>query len=247
MLKQLYEKFQHWSNSGSVWLYSDPHFNDKDCSSIDPEWPSPEEQIRKINEKVHKNDTLIILGDIGDFTYIPKLKVNYKILIAGNHDLGLSNYKKKKIQRVYDVEDYKSNERSLREELREEFPTADIFISKSYEFHSPFVRYNVTIDDRMFNEVYGGPLFISDKILLSHEPIDLNFAWNIHGHTHSRAGHNDYDNYHYNVCSNTIHYEPVCLNKLIKEGYLKRIENIHRITIDKATENLINKTSSNKL
>lgn len=247
MLKQLYEKFKHWSSSGCVWLYSDPHFKDADCSLIDPKWPLPEEQIRKINEKVHKNDTLIILGDIGDPTYIPKLKANYKVLIAGNHDLGLSNYKKKKIHRVYNVEDYESNEGKLRKELRKEFPTADIFISKSYEFHSPFVRYNVTIDNRMFDEVYGGPLFISDKILLSHEPINLNFVLNIHGHTHSREGFDNYDNYHYNVCSNTIHYEPICLNKLIKEGYLKRVENIHRMTIDKAIENLNNKVSSSKL
>lgn len=239
MLPQLYENFQHWSDGGSVWIYSDPHFADEDCLKIDPNWPSPEEQIAKINAKVHKNDTLIILGDIGDISYIPKLKANYKVLIAGNHDLGLSNYKKKKIQRVYDVEDYERSGSKLRAELRKEFPTADIHISKSYEFHSPFVRYNVTIDDRMFDEVYGGPLFIGEKILLSHEPIDLPFALNIHGHTHATVGYGFHKINQFNACSNSVCFEPQNLGEIIKAGYLKRIETIHRLTIDKASKNPI--------
>ena len=94
MLPQLYENFQRWSDSGTVWLYSDPHFDDADCKAISTEWPSPEEQIAKINKKVHKGDTLIILGDIGNPEYIKRIKAGYKVLIAGNHDLGLTNYKK---------------------------------------------------------------------------------------------------------------------------------------------------------
>lgn len=238
MLPQLYEKFQFWSSKGSVWLYSDPHFGDEDCLIMDSCWPSPEEQITKINTKVHKNDTLIILGDIGDTSYIPKLKANYKVLVAGNHDLGLSNYKRKKIQRIYDAENYKPHEGKLRAELRKEFPTADIYISKSYEFHSPFIRYNVTIDNRMFDEVYGGPLFIGEKILLSHEPIDLPFALNIHGHSHAMTGGFSEDKSKFNVCSNCISYEPQSLNEIIKSGGLKSRETIHRLTIDKASKNL---------
>ena len=31
MLPQLYKCFQHWSAGGSVYIYSDPHFEDSDC------------------------------------------------------------------------------------------------------------------------------------------------------------------------------------------------------------------------
>lgn len=234
MLSQLYEQFRHWSNNGNIWLYSDPHFNDEDCSKIDPNWPTSDEQIKLINAKAKRNDTLIILGDIGDISCIPKLKAGYKILIAGNHDKGLSNYKKKIIYRAYDRKEYE-NISILREELKKEFPLADISIWESYDFHLPFIRYNVKIDNKMFDEVYGGPLFISDKILLSHEPIYLDFIFNIHGHCHNGAGkqgNNMYDLNHYNVCSNTIEYTPICLDTLIKEGCLKYINNIHRVTIN---------------
>lgn len=245
MLKQLYEKFQHWSSKGSVWLYSDPHFNDKDCLKIDPRWPSPEEQITKINAKVHKNDTLIILGDIGDVSYIPKIKANYKVLITGNHDLGASNYKRKKIQCIYNAEDYGDSEKKLRAELRKEFPTEDILISRSYDFYSPFVHCNVTIDNRMFDEVYEGPLFIGKKILLSHEPVDLPFALNIHGHNHEALGKLSKDRSKFNVCSNCINYEPQNLNEIIKAGYLKEIKTIHQLAIDRAKNSIHSKNLLN--
>ena len=35
MISALYPIFQHWSTNGSVWLLSDLHFNDPDCSFID--------------------------------------------------------------------------------------------------------------------------------------------------------------------------------------------------------------------
>ena len=88
----------------------------------------------------------------------------------------------------------------------------------------------------MFNEVYGGPLFISDKILLSHEPIDIPFGLNIHGHVHDGLGGLSKDNSKYNVCSNCINYEPQNLSEIIKSGCLKNRDTIHRLTIDKATK-----------
>ena len=184
MLPQLYKCFQHWSAGGSVYIYSDPHFEDSDCKIMDAAWPTPAEQIAKINAKVHKGDTLIILGDIGNPEWIKQIKAHYKILIAGNHDAGLSNY-----------EDY-------------------------------------------FDEIYGGPLFIGEKILLSHEPIDLPFGLCIHGHCHSEKGFYNERN-KFNVCSNTVEFEPQNLNEIIKAGFLKRVETIHRLTIDKASENPI--------
>ena len=92
MINSLYDVFKSWSGVGSVYVYSDPHFDDEDCKLMNPSWPTLEEQIKKINRIVHKNDTLIILGDVGDERYIKQLKAGYKVLVMGNHDKGKSNY-----------------------------------------------------------------------------------------------------------------------------------------------------------
>ncbi len=34
MIKSLYDCFQHWSEKGSVYIMSDPHFEDIDCKTI---------------------------------------------------------------------------------------------------------------------------------------------------------------------------------------------------------------------
>ena len=247
MLPQLYKKFQDWSAKGSVWVYSDPHFGDSDCKIMDPNWITPEEQIKKINDKVKKDDTLILLGDIGNLEYIKRIKAGYKILVSGNHDVGLTNYKKTithEIKEIFaecvDEEKYKIDiaieRKSFHKYLYEKYPYAKINIQERYEFHSPFHFFDATIDDNLFNEVYGGPLFISDKILLSHEPIDIPFGLNIHGHVHDGLGGLSKDNSKYNVCSNCINYEPQNLSEIIKSGCLKNRDTIHRLTIDKATK-----------
>ena len=247
MLPQLYKKFQDWSAKGSVWVYSDPHFGDSDCKIMDPNWITPEEQVKKINDKVKKNDTLILLGDIGNLEYIKRIKAGYKILISGNHDVGLTNYKKTithEIKEIFaecvDEEKYKIDvaieRKSFHKYLYEKYPYAKINIQERYEFHSPFHFFDAIIDNNLFNEVYGGPLFISDKILLSHEPIDIPFGLNIHGHVHDGLGGLSKDNSKYNVCSNCINYEPQNLSEIIKSGCLKNRDTIHRLTIDKAAK-----------
>ena len=247
MLPQLYKKFQDWSAKGSVWVYSDPHFGDSDCKIMDPNWITPEEQVKKINDKVKKGDTLIILGDIGNPEYIKRIKAGYKILISGNHDVGLTNYKKTvthEIKEIFaecvDEEKYEIDvaieRKSFHKYLYEKYPYAKINIQERYEFHSPFHFFDATIDDNLFDEVYGGPLFISDKILLSHEPIDIPFGLDIHGHVHDGLGGLSKDNSKYNVCSNCINYEPQNLSEIIKSGCLKNRDTIHRLTIDKATK-----------
>lgn len=93
-----------------------------------------------------------------------------------------------------------------------------------------------------FDEVYTGPLWIAEKLVLSHEPIiieDTHFgiqtAFNIHGHDH---GNNFWgDKYHLNICQNIFGYFPLNLNQFIKGGYLKRIKDIHRLAIDNAVTN----------
>ena len=252
MLPQLYKKFQDWSAKGSVWVYSDPHFGDSDCKIMDPNWITPEEQVKKINDKVKKDDTLILLGDIGDIKYIKKIKAGYKVLIAGNHDAGLTNYKKTITHEIKEIfAEYVDNEekyeidvaierKSFHKYLYEKYPYAKINIQERYEFYSPFHFFDATIDNNLFDEVYGGPLFIGEKILLSHEPIDLPFGLCIHGHCHSEKGFYNERN-KFNVCSNTVGFEPQNLSEIIKAGFLKRVETIHRLTIDKASENPIHK------
>ena len=250
MLPQLYKCFQHWSANGSIYIYSDPHFEDSDCKTIDTTWPAPAEQIKIINSKVHKTDTLIILGDIGNSEWIKQIQAGYKILIAGNHDAGLTNYKKTITHEIKEIfAEYIDNEekyeidvaierKSFHKYLYEKYPYAKINIQERYEFHSPFHFFDATIDDNLFDEIYGGPLFIGEKILLSHEPIDLPFGLCIHGHCHSEKGFYNERN-KFNVCSNTVGFEPQNLSEIIKAGFLKRVETIHRLTIDKASENPI--------
>ena len=93
--------------------------------------------------------------------------------------------------------------------------------------------------EEVFDEVYSGPLWISQKLILSHEPIviaDSHFAmpiaFNIHGHDH---GKNFWDDkYHLNICQNVYGYVPLNLNQFIKSGYLKKVKDIHRLAIDNA-------------
>lgn len=95
-----------------------------------------------------------------------------------------------------------------------------------------------------FNEVYTGPLFIADRIVLSHEPIIglERFALNIHGHDHTPIHELSLPN-HINLAANVYNYQVFNLGESIKRGLLSQIDNIHRITIDNASfkkENKIN-------
>lgn len=184
MINSLYPMFQRWSAWGSVWLYSDPHFGDEAMIKYF-NYPSAEEQVKNIRKVVGKNDTLIILGDIGnELKWIEQLR-GYKVLIKGNHDT------------------------SMKKEL-----------------------------GYLFDEVYEGPVFVAQKLILSHEPLPfINYALNIHGHNH--AGEPN-DLYHYNVAANAINFQPVNLGKLIKDGALSHIQDIHRITINEAAKRVHN-------
>ena len=177
MIKTLYSPFRKWTETGTLWVYSDPHFSDPEMVYLRKNYIGDDEQIARINSKVGKKDTIIFLGDIGNEEMVRKIR-GYKVLIMGNHDKGTSNY-------------------------------ADIF-----------------------DEVYEGPLFIAEKLILSHEPIDLPFAVNVHGHEHRYILRDR----HLNVCAEHIDYYPVNLDREIKRGLLSKAESIHRITIDRATE-----------
>lgn len=177
MINGLYKCFEHWAQTGTVWIYSDTHFGDKELEAGIPARPDVEEHIKRINAKVGKKDTLILLGDVGDIAAARRLK-GYKVLIMGNHDSGRTNY------------------------------------------------------EEVFDEVYEGALIIGEKFILSHEPIDVPWAFNFHGHDH--AGHPRKN--HLNCCADVVGYEPINLNQFMKTGPASKIETIHRDTINKATE-----------
>lgn len=84
----------------------------------------------------------------------------------------------------------------------------------------------------IFDEVYEGILMISPKLILSHEPVDFPYAFNIHGHDHSNRSNKEN---HFNVCAEHINYRPVSLKSICTSGALKNIPNIHRVTIDEAS------------
>ena len=180
-LPQLYDIFREkWEQFQTAHIISDTHFGDKELQANIKDRPKDEDYIRLINSKVGKNDLLICLGDVGDIECARKLK-GYKILIAGNHDAGLSNYRE------------------------------------------------------VFNEVYAGVLVVGEKLILSHEPVDVPWAFNIHGHVHH--GEPMSDNRHFNVCGEARKcYEPVNLNQFMKAGFMSKIQTIHRDVIDKATK-----------
>lgn len=85
----------------------------------------------------------------------------------------------------------------------------------------------------IFDEVYTGALIIGEKLLLSHEPIDAQWIFGIHGHNHTGA---KTDKYHLNVCADVIGYTPINFNQFLKSGALSKIQTIRRTVIDKATE-----------
>ena len=87
----------------------------------------------------------------------------------------------------------------------------------------------------VFDEVYTGPIQIVEKLILSHEPLECGWAFNIHGHVHSFT-HKD-DARHMCICPEvTRQFEPVNFNQLMKSGFMSKIETQHRKTIDSATK-----------
>lgn len=101
MTYELYPAFKHWMpENGSIWFYSDPHFGDEESWLLRKQFVCATDnveafdnlQIATINKTCGKNDTLVILGDVGNIEYVRKLKAKKKILILGNHDRGASYY-----------------------------------------------------------------------------------------------------------------------------------------------------------
>lgn len=248
MTNHFYDTFKHFGTN--VYCISDTHFGDEQLyrirfpeKFIDLEENSKEAlkvvleldlwQVKLINKTCGKNSTLIHLGDVGDTSYIQLLKPKYKILLLGNHDKGASNYKKAKIKSCPECGSLNLT-RDFSDILNHCYTCSDC--------HGRFDdNYFKKVFNNLFDEVYEGPLMINDKIILSHEPIEIpKYLFNIHGHIHSTQYKEDEN--HLNCCEEAINYIPINLNNLIKNGLLKGIKSIHRNAIDK---NLLLKNKKN--
>lgn len=227
----LYPIFNHWHKEGTVYIISDTHFGDEVIAG-EPNRPSDEELVKNINAKCGKTDLLIHLGDVGDTSYIARLRAKRKILIMGNHDCGHTLYERQIITRTFPQEIFQKDEALL--EMKRIYPDCRYIISEEYNFENENHVWVVKADNMLFDEVYEGPIMIGEKLILSHEPIkNCPWVFNLHGHIHDKRAKND--KYHFNCCLNAINYEPINFNKWMKEGHLAPIESIHRITINSAT------------
>lgn len=224
----LYKMFDRWHKEGTLYIYSDPHFDDAELAAGLPNRPSAEEQVKMINSKVGKKDTIIFLGDIGNVEWVKKIR-GYKVLIMGNHDAGRTNYERIKYHECFEIERSKED---VIDSMKRLYPNCLYAAFESYGFHAPFEWWDVYADNQLFDEVFEGPVMLGEKLILSHEPVDVPWAFNIHGHDHMGAKRRN----HLNVCADVIGYTPVNMNQFMKSGALSRIETIHRETIDKATE-----------
>ena len=224
MLPGIYDAFQHWGQQ-TVWIYSDPHFSDEDLECGIRNRPSDEEQIKNINSCAGRKDTLIILGDVGNIECVRRLRAAHKVLIMGNHDSGATKYKRHRDTVVLSVYDFTQEE--AMEEMKRRYPGYQI----NFECMGK-AGWVFNIDNHLFDEVYEGALIVGEKLILSHEPVDVPWAYNVHGHDHAgrkRKGH-------LNACSDVIGYKPINFNQWLKSGAMANIQTIHRATIDKATE-----------
>lgn len=229
MVTGLYNIFNRLWGMQTIWLYSDPHFGETEEESGLVNKPTDAEQVQRINSKVGRKDTIIFLGDIGDPSWLKGIR-GYKVLITGNHDTGISNYQRDRFQRSFDADEWQKDEVYL--EMKQEYPDYCVAVEKFYDFRKPYTKWVATMDNQLCDEVYSGPLTIGPKLILSHEPIEIDGMFNIHGHVHSLVLSTDRD---LNVCSMNTNYIPVNLNQLMKHGLTSKVDSIHRITIDNAT------------
>ena len=229
MVTGLYNIFNRLWGMQTIWLYSDPHFGETEEESGLVNKPTDAEQVQRINSKVGRKDTIIFLGDIGDPTWLKSVR-GYKVLITGNHDTGISNYKRDRFQRSFDADEWQEDE--VYQEMKQEYPDHCVTVEKFYDFRRPYIKWMATMDNQLCDEVYNGPLVIGPKLILSHEPIEVDGMFNIHGHVHSLVLSTDRD---LNICSMNTNYIPVNLNQLMKHGLTSKVDSIHRITIDNAT------------
>lgn len=227
MIQGLYKIFDNWHEKGTCHIISDTHFGDKDLAAGVKNRPSDDELVRMINAKCGRADTLIHLGDVGDVAYVRQLRADIKILVSGNHDLGTSTYERDIGTMIFDKVDYPTKA-SVMEYMKEKFPNYEIRIADTGS------SWYCVYDNNLFDFVFQGPLMIAEKLILSHEPVDVPWAFNIHGHVHDPRHKND--KLHFNACLDATGYEVINFNQWMKQGHLAHVETLHRDTINTATK-----------
>lgn len=286
MKLKLYDKFENWyREGGAIYIISDTHFGEIDLyksvcpTAFDFEGcdvrPTDESiverldelKVKSINSVCGKKDTLIILGDVGNVEWVKKLRAGYKVLVMGNHDVGASNYKRvvkenviidaKDAIKMYSVD---NTHYKLKVDLPDVYNVRQNIVNDSQKDNCT-ITFTGTYDNKLFDEVYEGPLFINNKVLLSHEKIELPYAFNIHGHEHAfeelktilkyydaDMSHDEFvENYFetiktegwttLNLCAEYFNNKPICLNYIVESGILGTVKrDIHRVTIDNAIE-----------
>ena len=222
----LYKTFDHWHQEGTLWIISDTHFGDADIRRGFPDRPADDELVKRINSYIGRKDTLIMLGDVGDVSYVKQLRAKYKILIMGNHDCGRTNYERQVITQLFSKDLYTKEQ--VLDLMKTMYPNCRYSIEERKQLDSFF---EVSVDNMLFDEVYEGALIIGEKFILSHEPVELPWALNFHGHDHQGGFHKN----SVNCCCDVIDYKPINMNQIMKQGLAARIDTIHRITINSAT------------
>ena len=266
--------FKHWEDFDNIFIISDTHFGDIVSDSDNgPDYrekntgiktPTIDEQVNRINKVCHKNDLLVILGDIGDLEPIKRIKAGYKVLVMGNHDKGKTNYERVATSDIKYGELPEDCSEAIRSHFRNVnlMPKAEL-VTLGYKptglINAFGQKFEKITDNHLFDEVWRGICPIREDIVLSHEPYDSKYCLNIHGHDHNcqlmkdlikgkeikpeeyfdtqLSYCKDAKRYYLNVCSEWVNYEPVNLKNIIKSGILKEIPNIHREAIDKQIEN----------
>lgn len=231
-LPGIYQTFEEkWGKFQTCHIISDTHFGDIDLKENIPNRPNDDDFIKLINSKVGKADIILHLGDVGNIDCVRRLRAAHKVLIMGNHDSGATNYKREIKLLTFDKKQCTKEE--LKNALMNKYPGWKITIEEEHnDFHSPFDYWAVKLDNMLFDEVYEGALIIGEKLILSHEPVDIPWLYNIHGHDHAGAKRPN----HMNVCSDVISYEPINFNQFLKSGHMSKIQTIHRETINNATK-----------
>ena len=258
MDRHLYDIFaEKWqSDNKQVFFYSDPHFGDLECyakrgqlalnllehgntaliiseiaelfqayrdgviSADDYVKAFDELQIKSINRRCGKASTFVCLGDVGDLECVKKLRPRYKVLIMGNHDKGASNYKR------VDKHIHKFEYEMLDEDKKYSWKMID---------PTPIgCVYERIVSNNLFDEVYKGNLYISDKIKLSHVAAPEAGYINLHGHDHCSVDQ-------FNMAAESICYVPKSLNEIVATGKLKTVRSSNRKAIDRAIARKKNK------
>lgn len=243
-LPGVYDIFNERWKGQTVWIYSDTHFDDKELAAGTPGRLTSDEQVAAINAKVGRKDVFIHLGDVGNIEHVRKIR-GYKILIMGNHDAGRTNYEREIKQFSFKQDEYSYAQ--IKTILQAKYPNWKITVAEAMTATKEagvIKLWTAFVDNQLFDEVYEGPLMIGEKLILSHEPLDCSWAFNIHGHDHS--GFAMIGSTHFNVCSDVIAYEPQNLNQLLKFGLTSPIKSIHRSTIDTATKRKQKRTQKKK-